>query len=565
MSNLYAENRIEMAETLMDQYGHEDGLDQVQPRDGHPVHNTAAANTIQDGIHPVHGADANGIQDGVYPHGAAASHGIQNADKVPCDNIDDTSTDLDLSVRSYKPVEEDNNLTRQPTLLSRVQTSLSFFNPKLKNQRKRIVMQIAGIYLLMAVLCLGIFSIYWGSMVGRNDRLVNLDYLVVIEDSNVGEVDPIIGDSFQQLLTNPLIMHVGTWHVFNASAWAEVTAKSGRTSEEEVISQIHEHNYWSAIYIKENATANWINAIEQGDLSYNVSNSTISNIYETGRDFLAMNTYVTPQVKNVEHAWLGLQQSLVEKLNLSDLSSNSIAVVSTPLKFTYYDFVPYTDPVLVAPSQVGLIYMIIITFFQFNFFAELHKEVAQLGMKKIHYVLYRILTGWLSYFVLSLMFGLVSLACQVDFTVTFGHSGFLVYWMIAFLTMIAVGTVNEIMGLLCILLYPPILGFWLLFWVIINIAPTFVPMQLSAEFFRYGYAMPIHNSYEATKPIFFNVTKKYLGRNVGVLVAWCVVSTLLLIPTLAFFGKTMGRRAMLAAQKAKQEAMEKESQEKADA
>lgn len=500
-------------------------------------------------------------------HGGTYSVNNDNGNNGVVREINDKTSitdgeDLGDEVQLYQP-NADNELSRQPTFLSRVQTSLSFFNPRLQSQRKKIVTQVAGIYLLMATLCLGIFSIYWGSMVGRFGRLVNLNYLVVIDEVQVDNVQPLIGNSFQELLNDPIVKSWGTWHVFNKTQWDAIRQQN--SPEQEIIHQIHEQKYWASIHIKENATLNWINAIQTGNLDYNISNSTINAIYETGRDFQAMNSYITPYIKNLNHFWLGRQRRLVESLNLSNLSTSSIDVVSTPLKFTFYDLVPFTDPVLVAPSQVGLIYMIIVTFFQFNIFAELHKEVAQLGLHKVHYVIYRILSGWLTYLVLSLVFGLVTIACQVDFTVTFGKSGFLVYWMIAFLTMIAVGTVNEIMGLLCIIVYPPLLGFWLLFWVIVNITPTFVPIVLLAKFFRYGYGLPIHNSYEATKPVFFNVTKRQMGRNIGILAAWCVLATIILIPTLGFFGKVMGKRAMLAAKQAKEKEMEKKSSEEVSA
>lgn len=84
------------------------------------------------------------------------------------------------------------------------------------------------------------------------------------------------------------------------------------------------------------------------------------------------------------------------------------------------------------------------------------------------------------------MFGLVTLAFQVDFAVTFGKSGFLVYWMVTFLTMWSVGLANELAAMLILTIYPPMVGFWLIFWVIINITPTFTPIALLPEFYRYG-------------------------------------------------------------------------------
>jgi len=456
-------------------------------------------------------------------------------------------------------------MTRQRSVIERVQSNYSFFNSKLKSQRKRLLVQFGFVYLLMAVLILAIFSIYWGSMVNRGSRLKNLQMLAVIEDDvTVDGISPVIGDSFYQLLQTPEAKYRGTWNVFNLSEWEAIALRNNRTSLEEIQLQIHNQHYWSGLYVKPNASYNWVQAVINGDSSYNVSENTISNTYETGRDFMNMNSYVTPAIRLLETWWLDLQSNVSKQLldyveDKSVLSSQgSLDVMTTPMTFIFDDRAPWDDYVLVAPSQVGLIYMIIITFFQFNFFADLHKEVAMSKLRPHHYYMYRVFSAILSYFVISLFMGLVSLACQVDFTVTYGKSGFLVYWMISFLTMIAVGTVNEIMGLLFILFYPPMLGFWLLFWVICNITPTFTPLALSAKFFRYGYAMPIHNSYEASKSVFFNVSKGQIGRNIGILVAWCVLSNIALVPVLKLFGSTMGKRAAQAAKEAKEKELSRD-------
>jgi len=463
----------------------------------------------------------------------------------------------------YSPSIKDSNLefpekTRLSSVLERVQSNYSFFNSKLKVQRKKLVVQFALVYLLMAVLILSIFSIYWGSMVNRGSRLKNLQMLVVIEDdATVDGITPVIGDSFYQLLQTPEAKYHGTWNVFNLSEWKSIAQSNNRTSLEEIQLQIHNQNYWSALYVKPNTSYNWVQAVLTGDSNYNVSENAILNTYETGRDFTGMNSYVTPAIRSLESWWLDLQSNVTKQLlsnvgDSVDSSQERLQIIATPMTFVFDDRAPWNDYVLAAPSQVGLIYMIIITFFQVSFFADLHKEVQQQKLRPIHYLIYRIISATISYFVISLFMSLVSLACQIDFTVTYGKSGFLVYWMISFITMIAVGTVNEVMALLFILFYPPMSGFWLLFWVICNITPTFTPLALSAKFFRYGYAMPIYNSYEASKTIFFDVYKGRMGRNIGILVAWCIVSNIAFVPVLKLFGSTMRKRAQEAAKQAKE-------------
>ncbi|KAK6464656.1 hypothetical protein DFJ63DRAFT_311952 [Scheffersomyces coipomensis] len=486
---------------------------------------------------------------------------FNDRDSTSHQNISDED---ELHVREFngqqdtaaEPETHNQSLSRTNSILQRVQTGYSFFNEKLQSQRKSVAVKIAIIYLVMSIGVLGIFSIYWGSMYGRFDRIKNLTMLVVIEDTEVNDIPPIFGQQMEAILATGEAKYFGDWHIYNTSTFTEKFGTE-RSVEAEIQRQIHHQNYWSSIYVKPNATYNFYQSLINGDTSYNATNNTIVSIYETGRDFINMNSWVLPSVEGIEFYWLDLQSNatlpLIDIIQAGEHANvfnnpSTLAVLGQSIGFGYFDQRPWTDPVLVAPSQVGLIYMIIVTFFQFNFFVDVHKEVAQAGLKKTHFMAYRILASIISFFVISLVYSLVTLAMQVDFTKAFGRAGFMVYWMVSFLTMWAVGTANEIAGMLLIIYYPPLLGFWMLFWVIINISPTFTPLALSPKFFRYGYALPIHNSYEATKVIFFDTWRGQLGRNIGILVIWGVVLTAILPFVVKFFGKKMGEKARAAAQ-----------------
>lgn len=460
--------------------------------------------------------------------------------------------------------EADAPLSRTATLVKRMTTRLSFFSDRLHGERKSLVLRILLVYIIMGIFILGIFSIYWGSMYDRESRYKNLRMLVVIEDEQtVNGIPPAIGNALAALLATPTVMALGGWMIQNTTEFNAMAQSHNNTIFEEIKTQVHHQNYWASIYVPKNASANLYEAIVTGDTSYNVSANSVVSYYEAGRDIVGMGQYVIPNLERVEQYFLQLQANITSEIvadvDFSDVFSDidSVLVAATAISWLYVDGRPYTNPVLLAPSQVGLIYMIIITFFAFNFFSEIHQSVAKMGVKITHLVTYRIVSTVVSFFVMSFFYSIVSLAFQVNFTVTFGHSGFLVYWSTNFLTMWAVGAMNEAMGMLFIMYYPPLVGFWMLFWVIVNISPTFSPIALCPQFYRYGYAMPIHASYEITKVIFFNTYKGAMGRNYGILVAWVVFASVLMLFMFMRFGKVMGQRA--AAQRAQ---IEKELNEK---
>lgn len=442
-------------------------------------------------------------------------------------------------------------LSRTESALARVSSRVSFFNTKLQSQRWDVVRRTAFVYLIMGVLMLSIFSIYWGSMYGRNNRVKNLKMLVVIEDEDtIDGVPPAIGELVRSAVEMPAAKSRGNWQIKNTTSFQRAAESHNNTIAEEIEREIHHQRYWASIHVKKNASLGLRNAIVSGNTSYNVSFHSIVSHYETGRDFLAMAQVVKPSLQVIERYVLESSYNVIDQIlaneNLSStfLNPDAIKVATHALDFFYVDSRPFTDQVLNAPSQVGLIYTIIITFFAFNFFSDIHKSVAGMGVKPVHVLIYRFCSVTITFFFMSLFYSLVTLAFQVDFGKAFGRSGFLVYWMTNYMTMWSVGAVNEAAGMLFIMTYPPLMGFWMLFWVIVNIAPTFAPMELTPGVFRYGYVTPIFNSYQITKVIFFDTYKGTLGRNYGILAANMAISTVVLLIVFVFFGKTMSRRAV---------------------
>lgn len=94
--------------------------------------------------------------------------------------------------------------------------------------------------------------------------------------------------------------------------------------------------------------------------------------------------------------------------------------------------------------------------------------------------------------------------------------------------MSAVGGASENVALILLRYFPAGQGFWLLFWVISNVAPILGPIPLAPPVYHYGYGFPIYNVLEATRIVLCDTTKKDMGRYFGVIIAWMVVNTALL-------------------------------------
>lgn len=115
-----------------------------------------------------------------------------------------------------------------------------------------------------------------------------------------------------------------------------------------------------------------------------------------------------------------------------------------------------------------------------------------------------------AYFMLSLAYSFVSMAFQINFThtnpitsetqvtdvaygnpIAYGHGTFLVYWMLNFFGMIALGLACENAAMV---VGAPWMGLFLIFWVITNVSTSFYDIEIAPAFYRWGYAWPLHSS-----------------------------------------------------------------------
>lgn len=420
---------------------------------------------------------------------------------------------------------------------------VGFFHPSLKTVRKDVCVKFALVWFLMACLVIAMFSLYWGSLYKRPSYYHRLQTLIVIEDDAITDVYPSFGNAYIDII-NSNFSSEGDFTILNGSQEIESFFGPYTNLTQEIITQVHHRKYWTATHIFANATLNQLN-FYKGDIS--PEPAALEIIYESGRDPAAMPSIVGIQTMIARTftntVFPTIAPQLLKQLSSDQLQTlfNSTSLQLTPLVATL-DYRPFSNSILIAPLQVGLIFIIISSFFLFNFFGQVHAILLP-HIKIQHYLLYRTIGNHISYLVLSLFISTVSAIFQIDFTLSVGKAGFVVFWLSNYLTMAAVGGANENVCMVLFAYYPPLLGFWLLSFVILNIAPTFSPMALTNVFYRYGYAFPIHQANEIFKVLLLNLWKGHLGRNYGILVVWIALNTILMPFCLKFAGKQLGKKA----------------------
>ena len=164
-------------------------------------------------------------------------------------------------------------------------------------------------------------------------------------------------------MATPTARTLGDWKIYNTSEFETIASKHNNTINEEVIRQIHHQNYWASIYVKQNSSYNIYNALANGN-QYNVSDSVYC-YYETGRHLTSVGPYVVASIDAIQTMWLDqnlVMRDIVRIGNITLDNANSVAVATTALAFQIIDMRPSTSGVLVAALQIGLLYLVIVSF-----------------------------------------------------------------------------------------------------------------------------------------------------------------------------------------------------------
>ncbi|KAL6450495.1 SNG1 Nitrosoguanidine resistance protein SNG1 [Candida maltosa Xu316] len=443
-------------------------------------------------------------------------------------------------------------IERRRSSVATVVKKYSFWDEEFKNERVKIFMQMLVNYFFLLIGFAGVLCIYIGSYYKRDERYKDLKMAVVIADQNVGQLPNIVGQTIEFFFTNvSSVQTAGNFDIWNYTRISELALARNNTITEEVYRQVHHQKYWAAFYVHENATLDWFQALATQSQTFDPTTSIMEAVYSTGRDYNAVNNYIITIIRQLLRGYTtfipesGLVGKMLQTLNSTqafDALQNSPQLITTIPTFFLTDLRPVTNPVAAATLQLGGVYTIVITFFSLIFSLGAQMAIAE-KVKGLQYVMFKLVINQVSYLFVSLGFICLNTAFQLPFNRTFGHSGFLVIWMFAFLLMSAVGSMIELMVLIAFAFKPPLLGFVLVYSVVINLSPTISPIDLCPKFYRYGYAIPLRNFYDLLQVAYFDAWKGHMGRNIGVLIAWIAVSNISLPFVMRWLAKRKAKQA----------------------
>ncbi|KAF1919572.1 hypothetical protein BDU57DRAFT_440553 [Ampelomyces quisqualis] len=396
---------------------------------------------------------------------------------------------------------------------------------------------------------LAVLSLYWGVFFNVQNRLHHLLVYVVDMDGatpfgNTGN-QPFVGQTITQLAEKQLSSGMPTL------GWSVRSGSEFNNDVLEVRQAIYNWDAWAAIVINPNATAMLYQAIATGNTSYDPLGAC-QLVYQEARDntnwqsfmFPIISAFMTQAQSQVGKTWA---QMVLQNASDAGTLANIQAVpqaVNPAIGFSEFNLRPFFPYTSIPAVSIGLIYLIIISFFSFSFYMPIHMQyLSPKGHPPLKFpqlIVWRWAATITAYLFLSLAYSFVSMAFQLNFTtsnpvtsetqvtmmehgnpIAYGHGTFPVYWMLNFFGMIALGLACENMAMV---VGQPWMGLFLIFWVITNVSTSFYDIEIAPDFYRWGYAWPLHSIVEGSRQILFDLHSR-IGLDFGILIAWGAVNT----------------------------------------
>jgi hypothetical protein len=385
---------------------------------------------------------------------------------------------------------------------------------------------------------------YWGVLFNVEQNLSSLNVFVVDFDGTQAPytgVTPLLGPMLTQMTTKI----ISSGQSGNHLGYINMDPADFDHDPMKVRQAVFDYKAWAAIIINANATALLHQAVQQGNASYDPLGAC-QQVWVEARDQDTHYAYILPQLNNLQteitsmfgQMWtkMVLQNTSIPVTNLQAASQ----ALSPAIGFSMFSLRPFAPSVTTPAVTIGLIYLIILAFFSFTFFLPIYtKLITPEGHPTIKFWKF-IAIRWcgtvMAYFFMSLAYSFVSLAFQIPFANpaapdiivasnpdAYGKGTFVVYWMINFIGMIALGLACENVAMI---IGQPWTAMWLIFWVIANVSTAFYSLDLAPKWYYWGYAWPLHNIVEASRSTLFDLHSR-IGLNFGILFVWCAINSAL--------------------------------------
>ncbi|KAL8719119.1 MAG: hypothetical protein Q9225_003831 [Loekoesia sp. 1 TL-2023] len=379
------------------------------------------------------------------------------------DTLGDHAMDGDQETRGRRRDQEKSSDDEEKGGQDGPPQPVGFFSKSLNKVRLEVFGLWARTTLILSVFILIVLSMYWAVLFHVEKNVSSLTVFVVDFDGRVPPftgatplVGPMITQTTEMMLSAPE-PHLG-YDTIDPSVF---------DNDPILVRQaVFDWKAYAAVIIMPNATAMLQQAVDQANTTYDPLGAC-QVIYVQARDQDTYNNYILPQLNALEtqvtskfgQMWTSmvLQNTTIPRENLQRVPQ----ALSPAIGFSQFNLRPFRPAVMTPAVSIGLIYLIILSFFSFAFYLPIHMKFLIPGehppLKFPVFIAWRWIATITVYFFMSLAYSIISLAFQIPFAnrsapttevannpEPYGKGTFVVYWMINYVAVD--GYVVDLLG-----------------------------------------------------------------------------------------------------------------------
>ncbi|KAH7377526.1 hypothetical protein BKA64DRAFT_586390 [Cadophora sp. MPI-SDFR-AT-0126] len=381
-------------------------------------------------------------------------------------------------------------------------------SPSLAAARKSYFFTVGGSFVMLQILFLANLCYLYGALWRSDHRMHNLHILMVDYDQGaISESVRLAGATLK------------------ADTFPTISEKSSTKylTEKDVESAVCRGDYWGAIYIHEQATANLNNALAgQYSDTYDPAQAITLVWNQIRYPTVAISVYsdllvLTETAKAIYLRTNG--SAALQALNTSAPSTSTTQALFNPFGATSLNLSPTPQSARFLLNTASIVMYTLMQFFfilAFNGITTGFNFHATIPIRTL--IVFRLLAS-LAY---AFIGALLSCAYIWAFRESWDLNGlqFVQTWAVLGLVMhINFLVLDAVIATIPITFVP----FSTFTWIIVNITSTVMPFDVSAGFYKIGYAWPAHELWTVLVQIWSKGCYNKLGRALPILFVWEVV------------------------------------------
>ncbi|KAF7556387.1 hypothetical protein G7Z17_g1436 [Cylindrodendrum hubeiense] len=358
-----------------------------------------------------------------------------------------------------------------------------FRHPEWHGRRKSFIIPKIMMGVIILIMFLAIMSNFFGTAFRQTGRIKALKILAI--DYDGGDISEAIENAYSELQSD-------------AFPTIEFRSSSDFPDSASVRRAVCRGHYWAGIYTHSNASSRLSAALSGDDAasSYN-STDTFTYIYNQARYPTVADGQIRSGIEElIDGARSAYYQSKGGKNALTSINrsdENAVTAYLNPFSATSNLIMPTTQGTRVYYNTAFMVVPILAQFFlilAMNGISSQHNVFTHASIRDVWLIRFAI--GKVYSFIGALVMTGYLWAFREDWNVT-GRE-FVLTWLVMWLHT----EVNWVLMESLIASYIPLqfISLFVVSWVMVNVASSIFPFELSPGWYRWGYALPAHETYE---------------------------------------------------------------------